>query len=233
MSASQACASRLRRRRRGHRCSPPAARQQQRAELAQARGPARAEDLQPLHRRSSASRSSSGSCVLGATVVFAVQFRYREGKNDNPKQIHGNTPLEIGWTIVPALILAVVAVPTIITIFDLAKEPTGPDVLQVNVVGKQWWWQFKYPKRRRSSPPTSCIIPARRASTRAPVRRRCTLPSTCNVIHGFWVPGAHGKKDVVPGPDDTSRHRGRQARHLPRAVRGVLRALARRTCGSV
>src|ERR1700712_2002956 len=63
-----------------------------------------------------------GIAVLSATVVFALKFRYREGKPDNPRQIHGSTPLEIGWTIVPALILAVVAVPTIATIFDLAKK---------------------------------------------------------------------------------------------------------------
>src|SRR6266545_7656533 len=72
-----------------------------------------------------------GVLVLSAVVVFAIRFRYRAGKNENPKQIHGSTPLEIGWTIVPALILAVVAVPTIATIFDLAKEPKGPNVLQV------------------------------------------------------------------------------------------------------
>ncbi len=68
-----------------------------------------------------------GIAVLVATVFFALKFRYREGKPDNPKQIHGSTPLEIGWTIVPALILAVVAVPTIATIFDLAEKPTGPE----------------------------------------------------------------------------------------------------------
>ena len=69
-----------------------------------------------------------GVLVLGAVVVFALRFRYRSGKNENPKQIHGSTPLEIGWTIVPALILAVVAVPTVITIFDLNKEPTRESV---------------------------------------------------------------------------------------------------------
>ena len=67
-----------------------------------------------------------GILVLGATVFAAVKFRHREGKPDNPKQIHGNTPLEIGWTIVPALILAVVAVPTVATIWDLAEQPEGP-----------------------------------------------------------------------------------------------------------
>src|SRR5262249_43189959 len=71
-----------------------------------------------------------GVLVLGAVVVFALRYRYRAGKNENPKQIHGSPPLEIGWTIVPALILAVIAVPTVKTIFDLHQEPGG-DVLNV------------------------------------------------------------------------------------------------------
>jgi cytochrome c oxidase subunit 2 len=138
-----------------------------------------------------------GVLVLGAVVVFAVRFRYRAGKNENPKQIHGSTPLEIGWTIVPALILAVIAVPTIITIFDLHKEPTG-DVLNVTVVGKQWWWEFKYPKEKVVTA-DELVIPARR-SVRLNLQA-CdeSLPNKCNVIHSFWVPELNGKTDVVPG----------------------------------
>ena len=138
-----------------------------------------------------------GVLVLGAVVVFALRFRYRPGKNENPKQIHGSTPLEIGWTIVPALILAVVAVPTIITIFDLSKEPTG-DVVNVTAVGKQWWWEFKYPQQDVVTA-NELVIPAGR-----PVRVNLTacdesLPNKCNVIHSFWVPELNGKRDVVPG----------------------------------
>ena len=138
-----------------------------------------------------------GVLVLGAVVVFAVRFRYRAGKNENPKQIHGSTPLEIGWTIVPALILAVVAVPTIITIFDLSKEPTG-DVVNVTAIGKQWWWEFKYPDQNIVTA-NELVIPAGR-----PVRVNLTscdesLPNKCNVIHSFWVPELNGKRDVVPG----------------------------------
>ena len=138
-----------------------------------------------------------GVLVLGAVVVFALRFRYRSGKNENPKQIHGSTPLEIGWTIVPALILAVVAVPTIITIFDLNKEPTG-DVVNVTAVGKQWWWEFKYPEQDVVTA-NELVIPAGR-----PVRVNLTacdesLPDKCNVIHSFWVPELNGKRDVVPG----------------------------------
>jgi cytochrome c oxidase subunit 2 len=138
-----------------------------------------------------------GVLVLGAVVVFAFRYRYRAGKNENPKQIHGSTPLEIGWTIVPALILAVVAVPTIITIFDLAEEPTG-DVVNVTAVGKQWWWEFKYP-RQDIVTANELVIPTGR-----PVRVNLTacdesLPDECNVIHSFWVPELAGKRDVVPG----------------------------------
>jgi cytochrome c oxidase subunit II len=138
-----------------------------------------------------------GVLVLGAVVVFALRFRYRPGKNENPKQIHGSTPLEIGWTIVPALILAVVAVPTIITIFDLSKEPTG-DVVNVTAIGKQWWWEFKYPEQDVVTA-NELVIPAGR-----PVKVNLTacdesLPNKCNVIHSFWVPELNGKRDVVPG----------------------------------
>ncbi len=138
-----------------------------------------------------------GVLVLGAVVVFAVRFRYRAGKNENPKQIHGSTPLEIGWTIVPALILAVIAVPTIITVFDLHKEPTG-DVLNVTVVGKQWWWEFKYPKEKVVTA-DELVIPTGR-SVRVNLQA-CdeSLPNKCNVIHSFWVPELNGKTDVVPG----------------------------------
>ncbi len=136
-----------------------------------------------------------GIAVLTATVVFAVKFRHRPGQPDNPKQIHGSTPLEIGWTIVPALILAVVAVPTVATIFDLAKEPSGPDVLKVDVVGKQWWWEFELPRQamvdRKVITSTELHIPV---DTEVLLSQKSD-----NVIHSFWVPELAGKKDVMPG----------------------------------
>src|SRR2546430_12655197 len=139
-----------------------------------------------------------GVLVLGAVVVFALRFRYRAGKNENPKQIHGSTRLEIGWTIVPALILAVVAVPTIKTIFDLHQEPSG-NVLNVTAIGKQWWWEFKYPKQKVVTA-DELVIPAGRT-----VRVNLTacdesLPNKCNVIHSFWVPELNGKQTVSPTP---------------------------------
>ena len=61
--------------------------------------------------------------VVEAAIVYAaIRYRRRPGDGD-PEQIHGHTPLEIGWTVVPAIILAVVAVPTVLTIFDNANSP--------------------------------------------------------------------------------------------------------------
>ncbi len=143
-----------------------------------------------------------GIAIIVATVVLAVKFRYRPGKNENPKQIHGNTKLEIGWTILPALLLAIIAVPTVATIFDLAQNP-GPSALQVTVEGKQWWWQFSYPGAKVVTADEMVIPTGRDVFLHLTVCDGTGTAKTCNVIHSFWVPELSGKKDVVPGQDNT------------------------------
>src|SRR5262245_24160240 len=64
-----------------------------------------------------------GIFIIGATIYVAIRFRYRAGKNENPKQTHGNSRLEITWTLIPAVLLAAIAVPTVGTIFDLSEGP--------------------------------------------------------------------------------------------------------------
>ncbi len=133
-----------------------------------------------------------GLGVFAATIVLPIKFRRREG-NENPKQIHGNTFVEITWTVVPALILAVMAIFTVPTIFKLAKVPKGPDVIHVTVSGKQWWWEYQYPKEK--------IYTAN--ELHIPINRPVVLTLVSdNVIHDFWVPELAGKKDVVPGHDN-------------------------------
>ena len=143
-----------------------------------------------------------GIAIIIATVVLAVKFRYRPGKNENPKQIHGNTKLEIGWTILPALLLAIIAVPTVATIFDLAENP-GPSALQVSVEGKQWWWQFSYPEEKVVTADELIIPTGRDVFVKLNACDGTGAAKTCNVIHSFWVPELSGKKDVVPGQTNT------------------------------
>ena len=72
-----------------------------------------------------------------------LKYRRRPGDPD-PPQIHGHTKLEIAWTIIPSIILIVVAVPTVITIFDNANSPE-PSALTIEAKGHQWWFEFTYP----------------------------------------------------------------------------------------
>jgi cytochrome c oxidase subunit 2 len=141
-----------------------------------------------------------GLFVMGLLLVAVFKFRERPGHDANVKQVHGNTPLEITWTVIPALILAVIAVPTVSTIFDLSRKAEG-HVVNVDVVGKQWWWQFEYPQEK--------IVTADEFVLPADTNVRLTLRACdatlgqgytgCSVIHSFWIPELAGKQDAVPG----------------------------------
>ena len=138
---------------------------------------------------------SGGRCSM--TIFVAVRFRERPGEERSPVQTHGNVVLEVSWTIIPFLILAVMAVPTVATIFNLAKIPKGPDVVHVD-------------GRRPAVVLAVHSTPTRtRASYTAnemhiPVGQPVVLTLTSNnVIHSFWVPELAGKKDVVPGHPNT------------------------------
>ncbi|MDD9369531.1 MAG: cytochrome c oxidase subunit II transmembrane domain-containing protein, partial [Acidimicrobiales bacterium] len=82
--------------------------------------------------------------VLVELGAVAIAYRFRRRRNDSdddlPTQTHGNTRLEIAWTILPAVILAVVGFFTLRTLFQI-NERDDQD-LTVLVTGQQWWWEF-------------------------------------------------------------------------------------------
>lgn len=127
--------------------------------------------------------------VLVEGLVLLAIFKFRaKPDSPEPEQIHGNTRLEVGWTLAPALILLAVAVPTIATIFDLAKKPDNP--VNVTVTAHQFWWEYRYDDLG--------VVTAN--ELRMPVGRpvELTLHSD-DVIHSYWIPALTGKTDVVPG----------------------------------
>lgn len=127
--------------------------------------------------------------VQGLIVFIIFRFRARSD-DDQPVQVHGNAKAEIGWTILPALILAVVGVFTVVTVFDINERAEGADVLQVKVIGHQWWWEYQYPDQGFETA-NELVIPA---------GRQVQLEMTsADVIHSFWPPKLAGKVDVVPG----------------------------------
>jgi cytochrome c oxidase subunit 2 len=126
--------------------------------------------------------------VAGILLTAIVRFRERDPAAI-PLQVRGNPRLELAWTLIPALILAVIAFPTITTIFATQKDPPK-DALRVLVTGRQWWWEFEYPD-----------LGVRTASDlHLPVGQPVVLEVTStDVIHSFWVPGLGGKRDTIPG----------------------------------
>ncbi len=130
-----------------------------------------------------------GVLVLSLLAWILVRYRERAG-GALPRQIHGHTILEISWTILPALILLVIAIPTIQVIFRTQSAAAPKNALDVTVRGWQWWWEFRYPSLDVVTA-NEVHLPAGR-----PVVFLLEGP---DVIHSFWVPQLGGKRDVVPG----------------------------------
>ncbi len=129
--------------------------------------------------------------VEGALLVAIVRFRERPGA-ERPKPVHGNTVLEVAWTIVPAVILIFIGVPTMLTLWRIDRPPQG-EALRVEVVGHQWWWEFNYPDLG--------ITTAN--ELHVPVGHTVDLRlRSDDVVHSFWVPRLAGKRDLVPGREN-------------------------------
>ena len=133
--------------------------------------------------------------VLVALLVFTV--RYRDPRRGTAPQIHGHRTLEILWTAIPALILAFIAFPTVQTIFRTQAKAKA-DALQVEVIGHQWWWEFRYPQFTMRSPTGKLDTVVTANELYLPKGRTVnfTLKSQ-DVIHSFWVPALAGKRDLI------------------------------------
>ncbi|MGH8732621.1 MAG: cytochrome c oxidase subunit II transmembrane domain-containing protein, partial [Burkholderiales bacterium] len=77
--------------------------------------------------------------------MFYACFAHRKSIGHKAEQFHENTTVEILWTVIPAVVLAIIAVPTVQTIFKTQGQARG-DALQIEVIGHQWWWEFRYPQ---------------------------------------------------------------------------------------
>lgn len=125
--------------------------------------------------------------LVEGLLLFAV-IRYRRREDDEePEQVHGNATLEIMWTVVPSIIMAVLFA---LTLQTLQAQRNVPDnVMQIQVTGQQWFWTFKYDNGVSTS--REVYIPVGR-----PVE---FLITSRDVIHSFWVPQLGGKIDAIPG----------------------------------
>jgi cytochrome c oxidase subunit 2 len=129
-----------------------------------------------------------GVFVFVEALLVYVMIRYRRRPNDpEPEHVHGNTKLELAWTVLPAFVLVIIAVPTVRSIWKF-QSGAPANALQVDVIGHQWWWEFRYPEQNIVTA-NELYIPTGR-----PVN---FVLRSADVIHSFWIPNLGGKRDVV------------------------------------
>ena len=155
--------------------------------------------------------------IFGATAIIWWKFRDDHSTDEFPHQLHGHFRAEIGWTIGPAVLMAVIAVFTLLSHFELNSEDRTDIVVSVDgqrtswdpevlVVGQQWWWEFRYYfdgldgldlSDARHLPPAD-IVAANQLVI--PTGSEIGLKITSrDVIHSYWIPALNGKRDAVPG----------------------------------
>jgi cytochrome c oxidase subunit II len=134
----------------------------------------------------------------GALVVFIIRYRRRTRAVDaEGPQIHGNTKLEVLWTIVPVFLVAIIVafvfykLPDVSDVSRAANEPADEPNLTIEVRGHQFYWEFRYPDG--SATYDTMVVP---------VNRTVELDVTsqvADVIHSWWIPALGGKIDAIPG----------------------------------
>ncbi|HRW06978.1 MAG TPA: cytochrome c oxidase subunit II [Caldilineaceae bacterium] len=129
--------------------------------------------------------------VSGSVLWAAVRFRRRPGAAE-PPQSAGNLKLELTWTIIPILLLAVVALLTVRTMSAADPPHDNAGAAAVIVTGHQWWWAVDYPQAN--------VHTANEIHLPAGERVLFALRSA-DVIHSFWLPTVARKMDMIPGTD--------------------------------
>jgi cytochrome c oxidase subunit 2 len=144
--------------------------------------------------------------VLALLLIVIVRFNARA--NPAPSRTTHNTPIEILWTIVPVIILAVIAVPSFRLLFVQLEMPK-PD-LTVKVTGKQWFWSYSYPDsnfefdslmvQEKDLKPGQLRLLAVDNEVVVPVNKVVhVLVTGADVIHSFAVPSFGIRMDAIPG----------------------------------
>jgi cytochrome c oxidase subunit 2 len=128
--------------------------------------------------------------VEGVLIYTTIHYRGKDRK-DFPRQVEGNQRFEIAWTIVPAVILLAVFLVSLRTLRTLGYQPDPPaNVINVRVVGHQWWWEFDYPDLNITTANELYV----------PVNTIVNIDvESVDVIHSFWAPQLGPKIDAIPG----------------------------------
>lgn len=147
--------------------------------------------------------------MIFVTVMLAITvFRFREKKNPTPSKRTHNVPLEILWTLVPVVIVAAIAFPSVKLIYFMDKTEKADMTLKV--IGHQWYWEYEYPDHNISF--DSFMLNKDQLKEgqirNLEVDKQVVLPVDTNVrilgtsvdvLHSWAVPSFGIKQDTIPG----------------------------------
>ncbi len=128
--------------------------------------------------------------VEGALVVFIWKYRRRDRpRTAEASQVHGNTRLEVIWTVIPVIILAVIGIVVFYELPGISNAPAAANPVRITVEGHQFYWQFDYPNGSRSI-----------NDLHVPVGQVVLLTvKSYDVVHSWWIPQLGGKIQAIPG----------------------------------
>jgi cytochrome c oxidase subunit II len=133
--------------------------------------------------------------VFSLLVYSVVKFRGRAiDAGREPAQVYGSTQIELAWTVIPVLIVAVLFLATARVIHAIQDAPKPAAALDVTVIGHQFWWEFRYPKLGIVTA-NELHIPASDPAHPTPTFLKLLSADT---DHSFWVPELGGKTDLIP-----------------------------------
>lgn len=151
--------------------------------------------------------------ILGiAAVVFLglvyILFRFRESKNPIPSKCTHNTPLEVLWTVIPCLLLIIIAIPTFKTMYFMDKVE-DPD-MTLKITSYQWYWNYEYPDEKVKF--DSMMVETEDLKEGQPrlltVDNPIVIPvntkvrlilTSADVLHSWTIPSFGVKMDCIPG----------------------------------
>ncbi len=128
------------------------------------------------------------SLIMVMMLYSAFAFRRQPEDEEDAEHVHGNTKLEIAWTIIP--IFVVIGFGIWGTIELRALTQPYPDEMEIEVIGRQWSWGFEYPGQGEFVS-AEMVVPVNRPLV---LRMRSE-----DVLHSFWVTEFRIKQDLVPG----------------------------------
>ena len=126
------------------------------------------------------------SLVIAVIVYSVLAFRVQPDDDTDGPPIHGNTRLEVIWTVVPAVLVIAIGVVSAVVLSKNANA--GSDPLEVKVFAQQFAWKFEYPGKVQTE---ELVMPLHRSV-------KFEMQSA-DVIHSLWIPQMGQKQDVVPG----------------------------------